>query len=633
MAGVVPGYPTGRKWELTRQQPGTPKFIICNADEGDPGAFMDRTMIEGDPHRLLEGMLIAARAIGASRGYIYVRAEYPLAVKTLRRAITQAQEHGVVGRNILGSGMDFDLTIKEGAGAFVCGEETALIHSIEGKRGMPRMRPPYPSESGLWGCPTNINNVETYCSVPSIILNGPGWFAGLGTARSGGTKAFALTGAIKNSGLVEVPIGMTLRQLIFDLGDGCKDTRTFKAVQLGGPSGGCLPADLLDTRIDYEDLQATGAIMGSGGMVVVDHTTCMVDFARFFLTFTQNESCGKCLPCRVGTRQLLHLLTRITHGQAGQPDLDRLRRLCDTVRLGSLCGLGQTAPNPIFTTMRYFQEEYLAHIVDKRCPAGVCPMRPRTNARDGVRERRRAAAVPEGRTAMATLTIDGKTMQVRPGTTVLEAALAHGIDIPRLCYHPELAPSGGCRLCLVEVEGHSTPQPSCGLRCAEGMVVHTQSDQLTRLRRDTIDLFVSDHPLRCVVCDKNGACDLQRYAYQYGVAETSYEFELSRSLFQDDNPFFVRDHQYCILCAKCVRVCDEVVGAHAIDLVGRGFTSHVATPFDGPMINSSCVFCGNCVQVCPTAALLPVSRLGKGREWELTAPAHDLRLLWRRLRD
>jgi NADH:ubiquinone oxidoreductase subunit F (NADH-binding) len=390
------GYPTGRKWELTRQQPGTLKFLICNADEGDPGAFMDRTMIEGDPHRLLEGMLIAARAIGASRGYIYVRAEYPLAVKTLRQSITQAQEHGMVGRNILGSGMDFDLTIKEGAGAFVCGEETALIHSLEGKRGMPRMRPPYPSASGLWGCPTNINNVETYCSVPSIILNGPGWFAGLGTARGGGTKAFALTGAIKNSGLVEVPIGMTLRQLIFDLGEGCKSARTFKAVQLGGPSGGCLPADLLETRIDYEDLQATGAIMGSGGMVVVDHTTCMVDFARFFLTFTQNESCGKCLPCRVGTRQLLHLLTRITRGQAGQPDLDRLRRLCDTVRLGSLCGLGQTAPNPIFTTMRYFQDEYLAHIVDKRCPAGVCAMdHGRTlytaSGRDGG-----AAAVPEG---------------------------------------------------------------------------------------------------------------------------------------------------------------------------------------------------------------------------------------------
>ncbi len=291
------GYPTGLKWDLTRRQPGTPKFIICNADEGDPGAFMDRTMIEGDPHRLLEGMVIAARAIGATQGYVYVRAEYPLAVKTLRQAIMQAREYGALGGNILGSGMDFDVTIKEGAGAFVCGEETALIHSIEGQRGIPRMRPPYPSEHGLWGCPSNINNVETYCSVPSILLQGPGWFADLGTARSGGTKAFALTGAIANSGLVEVPIGMTLRQLIMDIGGGCKSVGTFKAVQLGGPSGGCIPADLLDTRIDYEDLRATGAIMGSGGMVVVDDATCMVDFARFFLTFTQDSNSRRGLKC------------------------------------------------------------------------------------------------------------------------------------------------------------------------------------------------------------------------------------------------------------------------------------------------------------------------------------------------
>jgi NADH-quinone oxidoreductase subunit F len=366
------GYPTGQKWEITYQQTRQPKFIICNADEGDPGAFMDRTMIEGDPHRLLEGMLIAARAIGASKGYIYVRAEYPLAVRALRHAIEQAKTYGVTGTNILGSGMDFEFIIKEGAGAFVCGEETALIHSIEGMRGMPRMRPPYPSEHGLWGYPTNINNVETYASVPSIILNGPGWFADMGTTRSGGSKAFAITGAIKNSGLVEVPIGMTLRELIFDIGGGCDGNHTFKAVQLGGPSGGCIPAELLDTRIDYEDLKATGAIMGSGGMVVVDETTCMVDFARYFLTFTQHESCGKCLPCRVGTRKMLNLLTSITRGQATLEDIDRLTGLCDTVGRTSLCGLGQTAPNPVLTTLHYFKDEYMAHIVDKRCPAGVC---------------------------------------------------------------------------------------------------------------------------------------------------------------------------------------------------------------------------------------------------------------------
>jgi len=368
------GFPTGRKWEIARRQPVTPKFLICNADEGDPGAFMNRTVIEGDPHRLLEGMLIAAWAIGASRGYIYVRAEYPLAVRALRNAIQQAKEYGATGQNIFGSGMDFEFVIKEGAGAFVCGEETALMHSIEGKRGMPRMRPPYPAEAGLWGYPTNINNVETLASVASIILNGPGWFASLGTERSGGTKAFSLTGAVKNSGLVEIPMGMTLRELVFDIGGGCKGDRTFKAVQLGGPSGGCMPADLLDTRIDYEDLRATGVIMGSGGVVVVDDTTCMVDFARFFLSFTQDESCGKCVPCRVGTRKMLNMLNDITHAKAREEDLNRLQSLCETVHTASLCGLGHTAPNPILTTLRYFKDEYMAHVVDKRCPAGVCTL-------------------------------------------------------------------------------------------------------------------------------------------------------------------------------------------------------------------------------------------------------------------
>jgi NADH:ubiquinone oxidoreductase subunit F (NADH-binding) len=335
---------------------------------------MDRTMIEGDPHRLLEGMLIAAWAIGASRGYIYVRAEYPLAVKVLRGAIEQARAYGALGRDVLGSGMEFDLVIKEGAGAFVCGEETALMQSIEGERGMPRMRPPYPSEHGLWGYPTSINNVETFASVPSILLNGPDWFAALGTARSGGTKAFALTGAVRRAGLVEVPIGISLREMVLEIAGGCQEGRSFKAVQLGGPSGGCIPAELLDTRVDYEDLRATGAMMGSGGMVVVSDATCMVDFARYFLRFSQDESCGKCVPCRVGTRKLLGLLTRITRGEAVPADLDRVRSLCETVGVASLCGLGQNAPNPVLTTLRYFEPEYRAHIVDRTCPAGACQM-------------------------------------------------------------------------------------------------------------------------------------------------------------------------------------------------------------------------------------------------------------------
>lgn len=368
------GYPTATKWALARAAAGRLKYIICNADEGDPGAFMDRTMIEGDPHRLLEGMLIAGWAMGASTGYLYVRAEYPLAVAMLRQALQQAAEHGLTGRNILGSGFDFDFVIKQGAGAFVCGEETALMRSIEGRRGTPTMRPPYPSDSGLWGCPTNINNVETYASVPSIVLRGPGWFAGLGTEHSGGTKAFALTGAVRQAGLVEVPIGMTLRELIFDIAGGCASGRHFKAVQLGGPSGGCVPEALLDTPIDYEDLKATGAIMGSGGMVVVDDSTCMVDFARFFLQFTRSESCGKCVPCRVGTRQLLHMLTEISRGRADQALLTRMQQLCHTVQSASLCGLGRTAPNPLLTTLKYFGDEYRAHVDAHRCPAGVCRM-------------------------------------------------------------------------------------------------------------------------------------------------------------------------------------------------------------------------------------------------------------------
>jgi NADH-quinone oxidoreductase subunit F len=356
------GYPTGLKWQQTRDVPGQHKFMVCNADEGDPGAFMDRSMIEGDPHRILEGMLVAAWAMGADTGYFYVRAEYPLAVSRLRKAIEHAHDHGYLGKNILGSGMDFEVYIKEGAGAFVCGEETALMHSIEGKRGMPRPRPPYPSESGLWGCPTAINNVETLANVPSILLNGPGWFANLGTERSGGTKVFALTGDVRRSGLVEVPLGMTLRELVFDIAGGCKDDRPFKAVQLGGPSGGCLPEALLDTPIDYETLRETGAIMGSGGMVVVDDTADMVDFARFFLAFTQEESCGLCVPCRVGSRKMLNLLIKIRAGEADGDDLARLRRLCDVVGTTSLCGLGQTAPNPVLTTMRHFEDEYLAYV-------------------------------------------------------------------------------------------------------------------------------------------------------------------------------------------------------------------------------------------------------------------------------
>ena len=366
------GFPTGLKWEFTRKARGEPKYLIANSDEGDPGAFMDRSLDEGDPHSIIEGMAIAAYATGAKKGFIYCRAEYPLAVKRLRHAIEQAREYGFLGENILGTGFSFDIELKEGAGAFVCGEETALMHSIEGKRGMPRPRPPFPATSGLWGKPTNINNVKSYACVPQIILKGADWFASMGTARSKGTMVYALTGQVKNTGLVEIPMGSTLGEVIFDIGEGIRDGRKFKAVQIGGPLGGCLPAELLNTPVDYESITETGAIMGSGGMIVVDDHTCMVEFAKFFLTFAIAEGCGQCPPCRAGGRQMLEILTRITEGRGRMEDLEKLEELSKVMKGAALCALGQLTPNPVLTTLKYFRDEYIAHIVDKRCPAGVC---------------------------------------------------------------------------------------------------------------------------------------------------------------------------------------------------------------------------------------------------------------------
>ncbi len=366
------GFPTGLKWKFAYDNKSDKKYVICNADEGDPGAFMDRSVLEGDPHAIIEGMIIGAYAIGADEGYLYVRAEYPLAIKHLNIAIKQAKEKGFLGNNILASGFNFDLHIKEGAGAFVCGEETALMASVEGKRGMPNLRPPFPAESGLWQYPTNINNVETWANITWIILNGADEFAKLGTEKSKGTKVFALAGKIKNSGLIEVPMGISLHDVIYKVGGGMKTDSPFKAVQLGGPSGGCVPASLLDTIVDYDSISKTGAIMGSGGMVVMDYETCMVDVAKFFLNFTQNESCGKCTFCRIGTKRMLEILEKITSGKGQEQDIQTLEELSEKIITTSLCGLGQTAPNPVLTTLKYFKDEYQAHIIDKVCPAHVC---------------------------------------------------------------------------------------------------------------------------------------------------------------------------------------------------------------------------------------------------------------------
>lgn len=366
------GFSTGHKWEFTAKEEGDEKYVACNADEGDPGAFMDRSVLEGDPHAIIEAMAIAAYAVGAQKGYVYIRAEYPIAVKRLELAIEQAKGYGLIGEKIFDTNFNFDIEIRLGAGAFVCGEETALINSIEGKRGMPRPRPPFPAQKGIWGKPTVLNNVETYANIPQIILKGHEWFASIGTEKSKGTKVFALGGKINNTGLLEIPMGTTLREVIYEVGGGIPNGKAFKAVQTGGPSGGCIPVDYIDTAIDYDNLIQLGSMMGSGGMIVMDEDNCMVDIARFFLDFTVDESCGKCTPCREGTKRMLDLLNKITEGKGSIEDLNKLETLAQTIKSASLCGLGQTAPNPVLSTLKYFRNEYEAHVIDKHCPSGVC---------------------------------------------------------------------------------------------------------------------------------------------------------------------------------------------------------------------------------------------------------------------
>lgn len=366
------GFPTGRKWELAAMNKADQKYVVCNADEGDPGAFMDRSVLEGDPHCIVEAMAICGYAVGATEGYVYVRAEYPIAVRRLQKAIEDARSYGLLGKDLFGSGFDFDLHVRLGAGAFVCGEETALMTSIEGNRGEPRPRPPYPAVKGLFGKPTTENNVETFANIPQIILNGPEYFSSMGTEKSKGTKVFALGGKINNTGLVEIPMGTTLREIIEEIGGGIPNGKKFKAAQTGGPSGGCIPADLIDTPIDYDNLTAIGCMMGSGGLIVMDEDNCMVDIAKFFLDFTVDESCGKCSPCRIGTKRMREILEKITSGKGTLEDIDKLEELAHYIKENSLCGLGQTAPNPVLSTLKFFRDEYIAHVVDKRCPAGVC---------------------------------------------------------------------------------------------------------------------------------------------------------------------------------------------------------------------------------------------------------------------
>ena len=588
------GYPTGLKWSTVAKAPArTGKYVVCNADEGDPGAFMDRSVLESDPQRVLEGMAIAGYAVGASRGYIYVRAEYPLAIKRLRSAIGQAERHNLLGNGIAESTFSFDVEIRVGAGAFVCGEETALIASVEGRRGTPRPRPPYPAVAGLWAQPTLINNVETFANIAPIIRKGGAWYANIGRPPSTGTKVFALAGRVVNSGLVEVPLGITLGEIVFDIGGGIVDGGRFKAVQTGGPSGGCIPADHLDMPVDYESLAEVGSIMGSGGMIVMDQTSCMVDVAKYFMGFCRDESCGKCVPCRVGTVQLYALLDRICNGEADRGDLDRLENLCrdghrnEPVRARTQC-CQPRVQHPA--------------VLPRRVP---CPHRRPNLPGRGVHDR--TAGV--GPVTVHTLRIDGLDVAGTAGQTILQVARENAIDIPTLCHLDGLSDVGACRLCCVEVAGAKRPVAACVTEVTDGMEVVTRSARLDDHRRTIIEMLFVERNHVCSVCVANNNCELQAHAQALGLTHLEL-FGLDPLVGVDaSHDRFVIDHNRCILCTRCVRVCAEIEGAHTWDVMGRGADARVVTDLGSPWGESTtCTDCGKCVQVCPTGALFEKGR-------------------------
>ena len=588
------GYPTGLKWTTVAKAAGAQKYVICNADEGDPGAFMDRSVLESDPHRVLEGMAIAGYAVGASRGYVYCRAEYPLAVARLKTAIRLAGRAGLLGAGIADTPFEFHVELRLGAGAFVCGEETALIASVQGGRGTPRPRPPYPAMSGLWRSPTLINNVETFANIAPIIRNGGDWYAGIGTETSKGTKVFALAGRVVNTGLVEVPMGITLREIVYDIGGGIVDGRPFKAVQTGGPSGGCIPGQYLDMPVDYESLKEVGSIMGSGGMIVMDDSSCMVDVARYFMDFCREESCGKCIPCRVGTTQLHTLLTRICerrrhpgrpgparipvgHGQAHQPVRPRPERPQPGVLDPALLPGRVPGPHP--------GPDLPGRGLPGRRPLGGVHM------------------------SVHTLRIDGADVAGAAGQTILEVAAENGIDIPTLCHLDGLSDVGACRLCVVEVGGSGKLLPACVTGVEEGMEVTAHSERLAAYRRTLVEMLFVERNHICAVCVANNHCELQDLAQSLGLTHFELPAVNPRVGIDASHPLFAIDHNRCVMCTRCVRVCDEIEGAHTWDVMGRGIDARVVTDLGTPWGESpTCTSCGKCVQVCPTGALFEKGR-------------------------